>query len=171
MGNRRVLFAAIAGAALVAACSSSSSPTTPASTPGDAGAGSCPLYKVPASTDTTSPASLKTDVMPILTQSCVLTKACHAGGGDRAFLSGDSPAVHAALVGVASVQLSTMPYVTPGDATKSYLMHKMDGDQCAFDPSCLGGFCQSSMPSSAPQLDVQQRDIVRRWISQGAKDN
>jgi hypothetical protein len=31
------------------------------------------------------------------------------------------------------LEISTMPFVTKGDWTKSYLMHKMDGDQCVLD--------------------------------------
>ena len=169
MRNRLFLVAALATAALLASCSSATNAPAVANKGGLGG--SCPLYKVPAKTDITSPTSLKNDVIPIFAQNCAQTKACHAASGARAFLSGDASMVHAAIVNVASVQLSTMPYVTAGDASKSYLMHKMDGDQCYFDPQCLGEFCQGSMPSSALPLDVGQRDIIRRWIDEGAKDN
>jgi hypothetical protein len=51
------------------------------------------------------------------------------------------------------------------------LMRKMDGSQCALDAQCAGGSCQSSMPKNESLLEVAQRDIVRRWIAQGAKQN
>ncbi len=171
------------GALLLASCSSSNDGAlggvmrSDASAEGggagpaeDAG-GRCGLYHSPTTTDLKAPTSLKTDVLPILERNCATTMACHAAGGSRAFLAGDSSTVRGALVNVASVQLSTMPYITPGDPSKSYLLHKMDGDQCYFDLSCLAEFCQESMPSSAPLLDVAMRDVVRRWIAQGANDN
>jgi hypothetical protein len=64
-----------------------------------------------------------------------------------------------------------MPYVTPGKPEESYLMHKLDGDQCYFDDQCLGHRCQASMPNLGTSLPVGTRDIVRRWIAQGAMNN
>jgi hypothetical protein len=64
-----------------------------------------------------------------------------------------------------------MAYVKAGDPSQSFLMRKMDGDQCVLDAQCAGMTCQTSMPQNLPLLDVAPRDVVRRWIAQGAADN
>ena len=82
----------------------------------------------------------------------------------------DAAAVHRDIVGVPSRVLETMPLVTAGDPAKSFLMHKMDGDQCAFD--CGENSCGSLMPEDGSKpLPVLNRDTIRRWIAQGAQDN
>jgi hypothetical protein len=51
-------------------------------------------------------------------------------------------------------------------------MHKLDGDQCQFDSQCSGGSCLSLMPSGGSELlPVANRDLLRRWIAQGAANN
>ena len=65
-----------------------------------------------------------------------------------------------------------MSIVTPTNPTQSYIMHKLDGDQCQFNQMCSGLNCEVSMPSGATVvLPVDDRDTVRRWIAQGAMDN
>ena len=54
----------------------------------------------------------------------------------------------------AAKRKALMPFVTAGDPSKSYLMHKMDGDQCAFDSSCTNGTCGVSMPQASPLLTM-----------------
>jgi hypothetical protein len=143
--------------------------------------GSCPLYQVPASTNLMSPAvSFKNDVMKVFNNSCGIA-ACHGsqstamGGlflGAEGVNRADAPTVYAGLINKASLELASMPFVTPGDPSKSYLMHKLDGDQCAFDAQCAGGTCQALMPSGGTQLlPVATRDTLRRWIAQGAKND
>jgi hypothetical protein len=81
------------------------------------------------------------------------------------------------LVGVKSTEDLSMNLVTAGDPAQSFLMHKMDGDQCTLVSQCMMGNsfrpnCGVFMPYQAPTLlDVPTRDTVRRWIAQGAKDN
>ena len=43
--------------------------------------------------------------------------------------------------------------------------------QCALDAQCTSGSCQGSMPKNDKPLAVETRDIVRRWIAQGAKND
>jgi hypothetical protein len=50
-------------------------------------------------------------------------------------------------------------------------MHKLDGDLCTLQKSCEGGDCLDPMPKGKPLLDEAQRLSVRRWITQGAKDD
>jgi len=46
----------------------------------------------------------------------------------------------------------------------------VDGDLCMIEAQC-GRNCGLSMPKEAPPLDVASRDVIRRWIAQGATNN
>ena len=139
-------------------------------------AGDCTAYVVPTGTDLTAPTvSFKTDVMPVLTAHCS-SASCHGisdGATGNLFLGAelqhgaDAPTVYTNLT-AASQQYPKMPYVKPTDLSNSYLMHKLDADQCTL--TCANGDCQHAMPFDG-MLPVETRDIVRRWISQGAKNN
>jgi hypothetical protein len=168
----RVLLASLFLAAFLD-CSS------PSAAPPDGG--TCAQYQVPPGTSLTSPVvSFGNDVLPIFKQSCGLSLSCHGGSAattGRVFLGSnqvmtDPTMVHDGIVGVATIDLPSMPFVTAGDPSKSFLLHKMDGDQCLFDSQCvtLAGNppgCGVSMPQDLPLLDVPSRDTVRRWIAQG----
>jgi hypothetical protein len=169
---------------LLCACASSSSSP-------DAGgaAGGCPPYVSTA--DLSTPiVSLRGDVMPIFERSCAIGGgSCH---GDPTVVANARPflgysgadggsqvpqAIRSGLVGVKSGEDLLMSLVTAGDPTKSFLMHKMDGDQCTLIQECMVGVsyrpnCGVFMPYQAPTiLDMSTRDTVRRWIEQGAADN
>jgi hypothetical protein len=170
-------------ACVLAACSSSPPGTAGTGGAGGQGAGgaACVLYVVPSGTDLMQPTvSFKSDVMPIFNASCGLTN-CHATTvdklapnfflGDATAMGSDAAAVHDAIVGQNSGELPTMPFVTAGDPSMSYLMHKIDGDQCHFDAQCVTGSCKLPMPNGGTPLTVDMRDTVRRWIAQNAVDN
>jgi len=89
------------------------------------------------------------------------------------------------LVNVSSGTAPEMPRVTPGDPEKSFLMHKLDG---CLDPELLGIECKPlpgtlnkdyPPPCGDPQprgtesipFDVEEVEIFRRWIAEGARDN
>ncbi|CAN5923819.1 hypothetical protein BH11MYX4_BH11MYX4_19120 [soil metagenome] len=131
-------------------------------------------YSPPTGFDALSPAvSFTNDVLPVFAQSCAFS-TCHGsttGPANGVFLGRDGPKVHAAIVNVKGDELPTMPFVTPGNPRESYLMRKMDGSQCALDAQCTGASCGSSMPKGDAPLEVARRDIVRRWIAQGAKND
>ncbi|MEO8844867.1 MAG: hypothetical protein ABI704_25010 [Kofleriaceae bacterium] len=141
-------------------------------------AGDCALYEVPSGTDLTAPAvAFKADVMPVLTAHCS-SSICHGisnGAKGDLFLGGelqhgaDSANVFTNLAATAE-QNPKMPYVKPSDPANSYVMHKLDSDQCMFDTACTGGDCQHAMPFDGT-LPVETRDIVRRWIAQGAPND
>jgi hypothetical protein len=154
-----------AAAAVITSGGCSSDPTAPSS---------CDDDQPPASFDPSTPAvSFSRDVMAVFTQSCAFS-TCHGSGvgpANGVFLGRDAPKVHAAIVGVAGAELPSMPFVTPGKPRESYLMRKIDGSQCALDAQCTGGSCQGSMPKNSDLLDPATRDIVRRWIAQGAKND
>ena len=65
------------------------------------------------------------------------------------------------------------------DPGGSYMMHKLDQDQCLFAATCNATgnprfvSCGNGMPFlSCPSiLDEPSRDKIRRWIAQGANNN
>ena len=138
----------------------------------------CATYVVPAGTDLMSPAvTFKNDVLPIFVQSCAFT-TCHGlmtGANNGVYLGEKTGTTTTATVIGGLVKptlvLAPMPFVTAGNPGQSFLMHKIDGDQCTFDMKCTNGSCGVSMPQGDPLLPVAKRDAVRRWIAQGAKDN
>ncbi len=159
--------AAVSLAALVvgaAACSSS----TPSAT--------CTAYAAPAGLDLTTPVvSFNTDVVPILVTSCGISSSCHSTNRPPVVGSRSSPiataTIYGHLVGIPSTALTTMSFVAPSDTAKSFLMHKVDGDQCLFDTQCEGETCGVRMPQNLDPISVANRDTIRRWIAQGAANN
>jgi hypothetical protein len=141
----------------------------------DPAVAACKDYAPPPGFDALSPAvSFAKDVLPVFGQSCAFS-TCHGatvGPANGVFLGGDGARVHRGLVGMKGNELPTMAFVEPGNPRASYLMRKMDGSQCALDSQCAGGWCASSMPKGdGTLLEVATRDIVRRWIAQGAKND
>jgi hypothetical protein len=142
-------------------------------------ANSCVAYEVPAGTDLTSPVSFRSDVAPIFAMSCAFS-SCHGGrtpGSNHGIFLGtqggvsDAVAVRAGIVGIAAQEAPSMAYVTPFDPAHSYLMHKLDGDLCPIATQCVGGSCESPMPEGNDALPTATRDVIRRWIAQGAPNN
>ena len=189
--------AGLAIAAVVPACSSSTSGAGDAGA-GDSGlmgdAGMvCPPgvgcgTPSPAATDLTTPViSFKTDIVPLFQMSCSLSSSCHQakiGGPSLVYLGGslmmapDPPGIMKSIINVKSIELPTMNYVTPGDLANSYLMHKMDGDLCQFSTCAMNPvpMCGVVMPMAGCALESidgapSPRDVVRRWIAQGAQNN
>jgi hypothetical protein len=150
-----------ASAFVVVACSSSDKADQ---------AAPCNAYVVPAGTDLTTPkVTFQADVLPIVKRSCT-DVACHGskGASEGIFLPPDNAGdIYTALTGPATSTL-TMNVSTPGDPAKSFLMRKLDGDQCTV--TCVSGGCGDRMPPDG-QLPVESRDVFRRWIAQGAKND
>ena len=133
--------------------------------------------------------SFAADVMPIFRANCALTAACHGDPSSvsehRPFLGYPNPdagtvtgkTIIDGIVGVKSDEDLLMDYVAAGDPKHSFLMHKLDDDQCTLVDQCMMGIsfrpnCGVFMPYQAPDiLDVHTRDTIRRWIAQGAGDN
>ena len=87
---------------------------------------------------------------------------CHNGVG--ATLPGSmnltsASASHAALVGVASVEVPSLQRVAAGNPNGSYLVHKLEGG-----PNIVG----SRMPLVGPPLPQTTVDSIRAWITAGA---
>jgi hypothetical protein len=155
---------------LLGACGDASS--------GSGGGGSeprvCVAHNAPEPASLSSPpSSFETDVAPVLAKSCAFS-ACHGSRGpaNHGLFLGATNAENVQAVKTslrnASRAAPSMPYVTPGDPDKSFLMHKLDGDQCIVEESCGGGDCGKSMPEGNDLLPETSRDAIRRWVAQGA---
>ncbi len=146
---------------------------------GSAPAPACKEHDVPASTNLTQPVvRFRSDVMPLFVQSCAFT-SCHGnpgGGSGGVFLgtkagSTEPAVVRTNIVGVAAAKLKAMPLVAAGNPKGSFLMRKLDGDHCLLDSQCEEKSCGDAMPKAGELLPDTERDKVRRWIAQGAKDD
>lgn len=183
----RARLSVICGSLLVAAAlvgSSVSSTGCDGSGGSGASAGQCFDY---TSFDGTTPTvSFATDVLPILRTSCGVSTSCHGAENPSApeqhYLgpSKSSPDPTAAQiqlifdqnVGVASLTNPDMNIIEPGKPDASFLMYKMDGVECD-KLTCAGDLtCGTYMPQPpSDQLPQAERDTIRRWIAQGAKND
>ena len=145
--------------------------------------------------DGTTPATtFRADVLPLFVRSCGLSTSCHgdpsspndaATMGRRQFLGPPATmasevtdmqidAIFAANVNKDSVKGAGMKVIAPGSPDQSFLMHKMDG-LCGAELKCegvgAGTGCGETMPQKASILPQAERDVVRRWIAQGAKND
>lgn len=154
----RCVFAALA----VAACAGDPGKDTTGETgtPGDTDTDADSDSDADSDTDTTvdTSATWATDVAPIIESKCA---SCHfqppgAPSGGLEIVD------HTSIVNVASTQVPSMPYITPGDPDTSYLWHKLDGTHLD-----VGG-SMSAMPLSA-RLPDDQLATIQGWILGGAK--
>jgi hypothetical protein len=190
--RRELLALAIVASLPAAACSSSSSHGTAADASTDVGvidAGpDCePSYDESDADLTTPTVSFANDVLPIWQPSCgIAGSTCHGATNAAplqpylgAFDGGtDASQVLSGIVGVPSYEDPSMNLVTAGDPSNSYLVQKLDNQQCtpALTADCAKGQsnypnCGVSMPFGNPPLPSDQYDTIRRWIAQGAKNN
>jgi hypothetical protein len=85
------------------------------------------------------------------------------------------------LDGTTMVGNPDMSIVKAGDPAHSFMTYKLDGNFPAVptmdDVNCPTLTCAGSMtcglaePQGGPQLPAAQRDVIRRWIAQGAQNN
>lgn len=100
------------------------------------------------------PVSFKGDVLPIFQVHCA---SCHTPGGEGTATSGlDLTTYHGVMAGT---RYGAM--VVPGNAEFSNLMWLLDWRASP----------QLRMPHGKQQLPAGERDTIRAWIRQGAKDN
>jgi hypothetical protein len=141
--------------------------------------------------------SFGTDVIPIFQSGCTIASVCHGqmnnaaeenlylsenGGGGG---SADIQAVYRGLVGVASKEDPSMNLVAAGDPSRSYLWHKVYGDENS-NPSVVSGCanapsqcqdCNTSTPCGGDQpylgeaLGSADLCTIQNWIGQGAQNN
>jgi hypothetical protein len=189
---------AVASGIGAVACSSSSSHGTPKDDGGgdetselDSGDEPCLPYVSDADlSDAAAPVSFSNDILPVFQNSCgIAGSTCHGAVNiektqQRPFLGlhdggTDASAVVTGIVGVSSNEDPALDIIAPNDVTHSYLLHKVDGDQCTLSAACADAAianpafagCGLQMPYSSPPLDQATRDTIRRWVAQGAKNN
>lgn len=138
-----------------------------------ADAGECVAYKVPGEFVYETPVVSFQQVALVLGPAC---GNCHGSPDDPQdglFLGGvgmqasDADATYAHIVNVPSNENPMLMYVNPHDPSRSYLMHKLDGDQCTLSDKCVSNNCKDQMPQVGT-LTLDDRDMIRRWIYQGA---
>jgi hypothetical protein len=101
--------------------------------------------------------SFRTDVLPILTERCVM---CHVQGAEQGNLR-LYPDAWAQLVGAKSTE-SALKRVEPGAPEKSYLYLKLLGTHEA------AGGSGARMPFQQDPLSPAELERVRVWILEGA---
>ena len=159
-----VCAAAFVSLSLVLACASSTDSTLGNGPTKDAGT---------SAVDARRPyPSFRDDVVPLVQESCSLT-ACHASKESNLgiFLAYESAQIYAEFKKKSPT--SGEPFVVAGDATKSYLMVKLEGKQADLASSCAASpypTCGVAMPPEDP-LPAAKLDTFRKWITEGAKDN
>jgi hypothetical protein len=133
----------------------------------------CVAHNAPELKSLSTPvASFENDVAPVLAKSCAFS-SCHGSRtpANRGIFLDAKPENIAEVKSALRANARSAPslsYVAPGDPDKSFLMHKLDGDQCVVSESCTGGDCGKSMPEGNELLPESSRDAIRRWIAQGA---
>jgi hypothetical protein len=135
---------------------------------------------------TTPVTTFQADVLPIFRNSCGLSSTCHGSeqshppdqhylgpkNKDPAPTAAQIQAIFDQNVGKASVLNPDMPIIDPGKPENSFLMYKLDGVECDKLTCAAKGTCDSLMPDgSTCPMEIEKRDVVRRWIAQGAKND
>ena len=111
----------------------------------------------------TGPPTLSGDVQPILSNSCAFS-GCHAGTSPQQGMNLSLGLTHSNTVNVPSNE-SGLDRIEPGQPNQSYLVHKIQGTQ-----GTVGG-SGAQMPFGGTPLSQANIDIIRAWITDGAKDN
>ncbi len=101
--------------------------------------------------------SFAADIQPILTSNCI---GCHGSVAPTANLDLSAGASRANLVNVVSSGYAPALRVAPADTSASVLFHKVFGTGSYGAQMPFGG--------SLPQVE---RERIRAWILEGARDN
>jgi hypothetical protein len=117
--------------------------------------------------ETTGGAALShaTDIQPIWDEHCVT--ACHETGGEWSVLDMSEDA-YGSIVDVAAATFSDLDHVEPGDPTRSYLWHKIEGTHLSVGGN---GVAMPKPPvggGAATVLTDDQKSTIEAWITGGA---
>jgi hypothetical protein len=172
-------------------CSSNKADTTPADTGGEAEAACFPYNAGPRGPDAepwdtwplpdgripdpppkpdVGPRVLRSEIDGILEKSCSFA-SCHGaspGTGSLFIPARISSDWYSNVVGPSSKENPKMKIVEPLDPEKSWIIHKLSGDLCAFTKDCTGGDCGKRMPNDNPALSPGDFKSIQEWIRQGA---
>ena len=166
----------------LAACTTSNGSPGAEST---ADADTCEPYTSDA--DLSAPSvSFAQTIGPLFAANCAVGGGinCHGAGNSLPFLGSTDGGIDASIILDSIVEVEAgedpeMDFVAPNAPEQSFLMHKMDGDQCTLAAQCALSIyneyypsCGASMPFLPHALlPAAVRDQVRAWISQGAQNN
>lgn len=108
--------------------------------------------------------SLAADLGPLFDAKCN-TQFCHNSATQASALDLTLGKAHRQLVGVKSKHTACASFdrVVPGSPTTSFLIFKLQGNG-----ACFAGV---RMPKGKPALQAAELQLVRDWISDGAKNN
>ena len=174
-----------------AAGTSSSSSATTSSSSGSGGPGTvvADCFQYTGWDGTTPAATFSTDVLPIFRASCSTVMACHGSEtpptpgqhfygtptAAGAMTAAQIQEIFTGAVGAPSIDEPDMDVIKPGDPQHSFMMYKLDGMGTTL---CSTLACNSSattclyaMPYALPQLSLDMRNAIRRWIAQGANND
>jgi hypothetical protein len=127
--------------------------------------GACFSEHTPAAPTTT--VSFSANVEPFLNSTCAFS-GCHGTTNTR---PNNKPMVLATgqaydnIVNVSAGELATMMRIRPSKPDSSYLIHKLQGTHLT-----VGG-SGARMPLNQAALPQSQIDMMRTWVSEGAKRN
>lgn len=170
------------GAAALAACGGGGATAGGVGGGGGGSAGQCFDY---TGFDAGTPVQFSTDVLPILRGSCGVSATCHGSAtaptAPQHFLGPPTSAgqvtadqIQAVLAGIVNqpaVEEKDMDVIKAGDPQHSFLLQKVDGLGCPTLQCAALGECGAPMPLGGTQLSEPDRDTIRRWAAQGAKND
>jgi hypothetical protein len=174
---------------------SSSGSSSGGSTSGSSsGSTACVAYESDADL-TTPTVSFSKDVLPLFEHSCGLSSSCHfdpgpntistlgiflgcdinydagAGSVNACVTATPGPIVYQDLVGTADggplapLEITGMPFVTAGDPTKSYIMHKLDGDLCTLTTCKMGNVAVNDQMDTPGSVSTNP-ELPPNWCGQ-----
>ena len=108
-------------------------------------------------------ASFSGEVQPIFTQRCALSR-CHVGVSPAGDMNLEQGQAYGNIVDVTS-SVPSLKRVRPGLPDSSFLVHKIQGTQASVGGSGL------RMPADNCCLSQDQIDLIRSWITMGARNN
>jgi hypothetical protein len=118
--------------------------------------GACALYLVANPPEL----SFKKDVQPVVNKECL---DCHSAEKHKGKLDLSEANAYKNLVNAPSDELPAMMRVKPGDPDNSYLWLKLEHKTKEGSGMPKGLFGAKSLPQD-------QKDVIRNWIAQGAKE-
>lgn len=92
---------------------------------------------------------------------------CHFAGSQAPPMS--SPEALGALVGAESAEYAPLKVIVPGSLRESLMYLKVMGGTDAGYVGPAGEDTGQLMPRGGPPLSEEQKDLLRRWICQGAR--
>lgn len=133
-----------------------------------------------------STVTFKDKVLPLMQRSCGISTSCHQSESpSNAAQHYFGPAmgmtatqtqiddIFKQSVGVASVSEPAMKVIDPSHPETSFIMYKLDNELTCTKLNCAAnGTCGTLMPQgSSMPLPQSERDIIRSWIANGAKND